>query len=204
MTTKEKILKVSLQLFNERGTSDITVRDIAQEIGISHGNLCYHYPNTNDIIWALYNEFAKKVNEMLDALQPDENVFQTHTNAIRAIFTLSYKYRFLYLHFVEITQRLPAIKKRHYQLVEERKKQIRYFFEILRQQDLFRNDLPAEQYELFIMHCFLYGDFWISNSEILYRGKASEKVDFYVNGYLGLFMPYLTDKGKQLALLIKR
>lgn len=202
MSTKEKILKAALQLFNKHGIARITVRDIAQEIGISHGNLCYHYPNTNNIISALYDELSKKVNDMLDELQPDENVFQTHTNAIRTIFTLAYKYRFFYLHFIEITQRLPALKKKHYELIEQRKTQVRYFFDVLRQHDLFRADLSLEQYELLIMHCFLYGDFWISDSEIMYEGAASKKIDFYVNGYLALFMPYLTEKGKKLAALI--
>lgn len=203
MTTKEKILKVSVHLFNEKGISNITVRDVAGEMNISHGNLCYHYPTINHIIQALYNEYSQKVNAMLDALQPDENVFQTHTDAIKTIFTLSYKYRFLYLHIVEIMKRLPSIQKKHYKLVESRKQQIRYFFDVLRKQGLYRDDLPDEQYELFILHCFLYGDFWISNSEILYRGPASKKIDFYVHGYLGLFRPYLTEKGKQLALKIK-
>lgn len=199
MTTKEKILKAALQLFNKHGISSITVRDIAKEIGISHGNLCYHYPATNDIIQALYDELSRKVNDLLDKLEPNENVFQMHSDAIRTIFTLANKYKFFYLHFIEIIQRIPALKKKHYQLIEERKTQIRYFFDILRQNDLFRKDLSQEQYELLIMHCFLYGDFWISNSEVLYKGPQSEKINYYVNGYFGLFMPYLTEKGKQQA-----
>jgi hypothetical protein len=36
----------------------------------------------------------------------------------------------------------------------------------------------------------------------MYEGAASKKIDFYVNGYLALFMPYLTEKGKKLAALI--
>jgi AcrR family transcriptional regulator len=199
LNTKEKILKAALRLFNKHGVSSITVRDIAKEVAISHGNLCYHFPNTNDIIWALYNEMTKKINDTLDALQPDENLFQAHADAVKAIFEISYSYRFFYLHIVEIMQRLPAIKKRHYQLIEERKLHIRQFWKILQENGLFRKDLPNEQYELFITHCFLYGDFWISNSEILYRGDASERIDYYVNGYLALFIPYLTPKGKKLA-----
>lgn len=202
MNTKDKILKAALQLFNKHGISSITVRDIANEVGISHGNLCYHYPNTNEIITALYNELSKQVNDTLDALQPDENAFKAHANALKLIFSLSYKYRFFYLHIIEITQRLPALKKRHYDLIEQRKVQVRYFFDVLRQHDLFRKDLSNDQYEALIMHCFMYGDFWISSSEILYKGKLNDKVDFYVNGYLSLFMPYLTEQGKQLAAAI--
>lgn len=199
--TKEKILETSLKLFNKFGIDSITVRHIAKEMNISHGNLCYHYPTANDIIWTLYNEMSTKINDTLNALQPDENLFQAHANAIRAIFEVSYEYRFFYLHIVEVMQRLPAIKKRHNQLIEERKLQIRQFWQMLRDHDLFRSDISLEQYEVFISHCFLYGDFWISNSAISYKGPASAKIDFYVKGYLALFVPYLTAKGKLLAQL---
>jgi len=41
--TKQKILKQSLQLFNELGISNVSLRDIADEAGISVGNLQYHF-----------------------------------------------------------------------------------------------------------------------------------------------------------------
>ena len=92
------------------------------------------------------------------------------------------------------------IKKSHYQLIEARKNQIRHFFQILRDKGFFRKDLSNEHYEFLITQCFAFGDFWISSSEILYKGPASKKVEYYVEGYLALFSPYLTEKGKQWAL----
>lgn len=197
MTTKEKILQAALKLFNLYGIDQITVRDIAKEINISHGNLCYHYPNTNDIILALYQRLVSEIDAILDALQPDENIIKMHAASTYKIFNLLYSYRFLFLNFIEITRRIKTIKKNHYQLIESRRNQIRQFFQILREQDVFRKDLANEQYEFLITQCFVYGDFWISSSEILYKGSAEKKVDYYVEGYLALFNPYLTEKGKK-------
>ena len=200
MTTKEKILQKSLKLFNDRGIDQITVRDIAKELNISHGNLCYHYPNTNEIIIALYNRLTSEISAILDALEPNENLFLAHADSTYKIFKLIYSYKFFFLNFIEITRRIKGIKKTHYQLIEARKGQIREFWQILRDMDVFRKDLSSEQYEFFITQLFIYGDFWISSGEIMYKGLASEKVDFYVKGYLALFVPYLTEKGKQWML----
>ena len=199
MTTGEKILKTALKLFNEQGIDQITVRHIARDMGISHGNLCYHYRGTTEIIEALYKDLVDKFSVILDALEPDENAFQALTNSMYKIFELVNAYRFLFLNFIEITRKIKSIKKKHYELIELRKTMIREFFEIFRREGFFRADLSLEQYEYLIMQCFIYGDFWLSNSEILYKGREKDKVAHYVAGYMALFVPYLTEKGRKLA-----
>ena len=199
LITKEKILRTSLKLFNKYGIDQTTVRQIAKEMDISHGNLCYHYPTTNDIIVALYQNLVEKFATILDNLEPNENAFQALTQSMKEIFILVNEYKFFFLNFIEITRRIKSIKKQHYDLIELRKVQIRSFFEIFRNIGYFRKDLSLQQYEFLITQCFIYGDFWLSNSEVLYRGTEKDKVGYYVAGYMALFVPYLTEKGKKLA-----
>jgi AcrR family transcriptional regulator len=199
ITTKERILKTALKLFNAYGIDQITVRHIAKEMEISHGNLCYHYLTTNDIIVALYENLVDQFSAILDRLEPGENAFQALPGVMHKIFELVYAYKFLFLNFIEITRRIKYIKKRHYELIEQRKVQIRESFDVFRNEGRFRKDLPLEQYEFLIMQCFIYGDFWLSNSEILYNGKEKDKINYYVAGYMALFVPYLTEKGRKMA-----
>jgi AcrR family transcriptional regulator len=51
--TKQKILDSSLQLFNDNGISNTRLQQIADESGISVGNLAYHFSNKEAITESL-------------------------------------------------------------------------------------------------------------------------------------------------------
>jgi AcrR family transcriptional regulator len=52
--TKSRILDAALALFNERGTSNVTTNHIAEALGMSPGNLYYHYRNKAEIVRGLF------------------------------------------------------------------------------------------------------------------------------------------------------
>jgi len=52
--TKTRILDAALTLFNEQGTDNVTTNHIAQALGMSPGNLYYHYRNKAEIVRALF------------------------------------------------------------------------------------------------------------------------------------------------------
>ena len=55
-STREKILAVSLRLFNEQGYRNVTMRAIADALSISVGNLTYHFAKKQDIVAALMDD----------------------------------------------------------------------------------------------------------------------------------------------------
>ena len=55
-STREKILAVSLRLFNEQGYRNVTMRAIADALSISVGNLTYHFAKKQDIVAALLDD----------------------------------------------------------------------------------------------------------------------------------------------------
>jgi AcrR family transcriptional regulator len=52
--TKTRILDAALDLFNEQGTATVTTNHIAEALGMSPGNLYYHYRNKAEIVRALF------------------------------------------------------------------------------------------------------------------------------------------------------
>ncbi|MFN3905195.1 MAG: TetR/AcrR family transcriptional regulator [Acinetobacter junii] len=63
--SKDRILQISLQLFNERGERSVTTNHIAAELGISPGNLYYHFRNKQEIIKELAQQYQAETLEML-------------------------------------------------------------------------------------------------------------------------------------------
>ena len=52
-TTKESIRNTARELFNERGYRAVSMRNIADALGISVGNLTYHYPHKELLMEAI-------------------------------------------------------------------------------------------------------------------------------------------------------
>lgn len=93
--TAERILEVTLALFNRFGEPNVSTTLISAELGISPGNLYYHYPAKDELINTLFDRYERSLNELLNASDDVRNVedawFFIHT-----LFELIWQYRFLY------------------------------------------------------------------------------------------------------------
>ncbi len=93
--TAERILEVTLDLFNRFGEPNVSTTLISSELNISPGNLYYHYPAKEELVTALFNRYETALDELLDAAPGVHDVedawFFMHT-----LFELVWQYRFLY------------------------------------------------------------------------------------------------------------
>jgi len=93
--TAERILEVTLDLFNRYGEPNVSTTLISSELNISPGNLYYHYPAKEELVTALYNRYEAALHELLEAAPGVRDVedawFFMHT-----VFELVWQYRFLY------------------------------------------------------------------------------------------------------------
>jgi AcrR family transcriptional regulator len=93
--TAERILEVTLDLFNRFGEPNVSTTLISAELSISPGNLYYHYPAKEELINALFDRFETALNDLLQASDGVGDVedawFFMHT-----LFELIWQYRFLY------------------------------------------------------------------------------------------------------------
>ncbi|MGB2246014.1 MAG: TetR/AcrR family transcriptional regulator [Alcanivorax sediminis] len=72
-STKQKILDTSLALFNREGERNVTTNHIAEALGISPGNLYYHYRNKGMIVSALFDRYQAQLLASLEAPQEAMN-----------------------------------------------------------------------------------------------------------------------------------
>ena len=93
--TAERILEVTLDLFNRFGEPNVSTTLISAELGISPGNLYYHYPAKDELINSLFDRFDKSLNELLNAADDVRNV-EDAWFFMHSLFERIWQYRFLY------------------------------------------------------------------------------------------------------------
>jgi AcrR family transcriptional regulator len=97
MRTRDRILKAALQLFNERGEAHVSLAQIARRLGISEGNLWYHFRAKQDLLGALFAELEERIERNLsrDPASAGGNLADFGDYA-RQSFRDMWEYRFLY------------------------------------------------------------------------------------------------------------
>lgn len=93
--TAERILEVTLELFNRYGEPNVSTTLISAELNISPGNLYYHYPAKDELINSLYDRYERALDELLQAADGVRNVEDAWL-FFHMMFELIWQYRFLY------------------------------------------------------------------------------------------------------------
>jgi len=93
--TAERILEVTLDLFNRFGEPNVSTTLISAELNISPGNLYYHYPAKDELINALFAAYERELTELLGASENVRNVEDAWL-FFHMLFELIWKHRFLY------------------------------------------------------------------------------------------------------------
>ena len=93
--TAERILEVTLELFNRFGEPNVSTTLISAELSISPGNLYYHYPAKDELINSLFDRFERSLNELLNASDGVRDV-EDAWFFMHSLFELIWQYRFLY------------------------------------------------------------------------------------------------------------
>lgn len=95
--TKEKIKKVSIDLFNSTETLSITTNHIAKSLGISVGNLYYHFKNKEEIIREIYAQMSSEFEslDMFSSIMESSEPLEELSKMFDNFGELFWKYRFL-------------------------------------------------------------------------------------------------------------
>jgi AcrR family transcriptional regulator len=195
--TRQKILDTALLLFNTKGADQISIRDVATKAGMSHGNLCYYFPNIENLVENLYLQLAAEQDELFIRMTARDVSLQTLKASSKESLTLLYKYRFLMLDFVAVMRKGKKIREHYRQLFKLRKDQFRSVFAWMISQGYMKPEIYPGHYEKVIEQMFIVGDFWMASAEILYEGQEKDKIAHYADIIDQVLFPYLTPKAMQ-------
>jgi len=117
--TAERILEVTLDLFNRFGEPNVSTTLISAELGISPGNLYYHYPAKDELINALFDRYERGLNDLLHAADNVRNVEDAWL-FFHMLFELIWQYRFLYRDLNDLLSKNRRLET-HFQFVLKNK-----------------------------------------------------------------------------------
>jgi AcrR family transcriptional regulator len=64
--TRVRILSVALRLFADRGYANTSLREIAEELGVTKAALYFHYKTKEDIVSGILRDYVDGVHRLLD------------------------------------------------------------------------------------------------------------------------------------------
>ena len=114
--TRQRILQVSLDLFNANGEGNVTTGHIADELNISPGNLYYHFRNKDEIIHHLFAEFEKAIDIAPGEIADAGNVMEDMWLYLHLMFESIWAYRFLYRNLDDLLTRDAKLKS-HFNII---------------------------------------------------------------------------------------
>ncbi len=122
--TAERILEVSLALFNRFGEPNVSTTLISSELGISPGNLYYHYPAKDELINSLFERYDKALGELLQASDGVRNV-EDAWFVLHSLFEIVWEYRFLYRDLNDLLSKNRLLETRFQGVLKNKTRAIR-------------------------------------------------------------------------------
>lgn len=161
MKTRDKIIHASIALFNEKGERNVTTNHIAAHLGISPGNLYYHFRNKEDIIYCIYEEYARKLLlDTIPTVSPEQKPLDTIISYMDAVFHAMSKFRFFYANLPVLLAKNPDLREKYVEVQQAIGKRVENMLLALRDENMivFADDELADLVSILR----LVNTFWLS------------------------------------------
>ena len=196
LTTKNKILDTAVAMLNERGLSNVKLRDVSQALQISIGNLTYHYPKWENLIDDIFAQFQGEINHLYDYFPKDISQVVTY---IERIYEIQVRYAFLFSNFYIFFQQFPKYKVVEEDFFISRMKTMREALEILIKKKYLYPAGCEHNYDLLVKNTWLILSGWYGFSMIFKDTKyAITKEEFFLSIW-NMYVYHLTDSGKEIV-----
>ena len=204
--TAQRILEVTLTLFNRFGEPNVSTTLISAELGISPGNLYYHYPAKDELINALFNQFEGSLNELLNASDNVRDV-EDAWFFVHSLFELIWNYRFLYRDLKDLLSKNRRLETHFQAVLKNKSRSIKAMLDSMSRCGALQMD--SREMEPTSTSMVVVLTYWLSFEYVRDPRKALEPESAQValmrgaQHVLSLLMPYLeaTQRAHLLALV---
>lgn len=185
--TRQIILDTARMLFNTRGYHGVSLQDIADAVGISKGNLTYHFRKKEDIMEGLLLENQIPELAVPTTLQELDTLF-LHIQAVRQ------QHAYYFLHHAQLSQLSPKIAELQNIRYLANRNLFREAFQNLFTAGLLRAEAFSGEYDCTIDTLHLCSIYWGPFSELQQSAGMQRE---YRRHTWGILHHLLTEDGRK-------
>lgn len=198
---KEKILETATKLFNEKGCMKTSTRHVADELGISVGNLYYYFKNKEEIIISIYEKYMESISGHLTSIDDEVDSPFNYYDLFSSQMELERECSFLRLEISNLYKTYPKVKETIEKRVLEKKQELNSLFLHQMKYD-YMITLDKIELEFICSNTWVIGSqwelYWIFTK---IEDESLRKLHGILN-LLYLLKPYHTDKGLEKSSLL--
>ncbi len=205
--TAERIVASALGLFNRFGEPNVAATMVAADLGISPGNLYYHYPGKEDIVNHLFGQYLNDLQDLLPASQ-DVKDLEDAWFFMHSLFELVWRYRFLYRDLNDLLSKYRQLEQQVKQVLANKHASFLTLLKCMTDQGLLTQN--ATERDSSATQILVMLTWWLSYEYVrdprhaLEDANAQGGVSRGAQQVLGLLLPYLQAQPKaQLTALLQ-
>lgn len=194
MSTKKRIIAQAIKSYNSEGLTNVTSRDLAQSLEMSHGNLEYHFKTKENLLKAIYIQMKADISEVYEQIGASEDALVRFNELIIRLEKFHRTYSFFNLDVLEISRNYPELNKLLAQTFQVRKEQMTHFYHRFEELGYFKKELHPGIYIRLQHTVRILITFWNSQKEVLPYFETAQKAT--MSSYIwDLLLPHMTEEG---------
>lgn len=195
MKTRDRILDKAIELFNESGTGPVSTNHIAEALGISPGNLYYHFRNKEEIIRAIMERLFALWDEVFSIPGDRAPTLEDLRQLIQINFATLWDYRFVYRELIALLRRDPQLQRRYIEIRQRGFDGFRELFDAFVSAGVIARPAEPATVTKLAELCWLVSEFWVASLEISGQTVGQQQMLHGVELMMQVLTPYLPEAG---------
>lgn len=188
MDTKEKIISTATKVFNQRGFSSVNLKELAEVLNISRGNLTYHFKNKDELLDAIVKEMWEKIGDGKNRTMVVPSFENMHRQT-QLYFDVQKNYAFLFLDIH--VQNHPIVRDQFKAMIERTIDDFHRMIAMGIQIGTMKEETIPGTYRSLAQSVWMVSFYWLSQQTT--RDDVEEQD--CGKAIWGLILPHLTDTG---------
>ncbi len=184
-----------MRLFNTMGVANVRLQHIADEAGISVGNLAYHYRNKDALIEALFAQIEAELQDILAAYRIYPNLID-FDQQLGKYFAFGKNYPFYFSDLLQLSRELEVARQHKDRYIPRMWQQLRKRLDFNVQRGVLRPEAEPGLYDQLTESMWLIIAFWPTQCSLRKNDCRGNEMRFKKLVW-SHWLPHFTDKGRQ-------